>query len=58
MTIEQEAHRLIEECRVYASEIEAIQCALWCAKKVLSNIGNSSNDEYWEGVVNYLQSKI
>lgn len=64
MTAEQQAEKLIDEAYQYApssgatKEAIAIRIAIWCAEKIASNIGFSSNDEYWVDVIKYLNNKI
>jgi hypothetical protein len=61
MTIEQQAEKLIDEGYEYApssgymKEKFAIEIAIWCAKKIASNIGFSDNDEYWSNVIKHLE---
>lgn len=38
-------------------EAISISIAIQCAEKIVSNIGFSVNDEYWVGVIKYLNNK-
>jgi hypothetical protein len=64
MTAQQQAEKLIDEAYLFSSvpewlkEIDATRIAFWCAKKIASNIGFSSNDEYWAEVVECLKEKL
>lgn len=63
MTVEQQAEKLIDEAYQYAPssggtrEAISISIAIQCAEKIVSNIGFSVNDEYWVGVIKYLNNK-
>jgi hypothetical protein len=64
MTVEQQAEKLIDEAYQYTEtgsciqENMAIRIAIWCANNIASNIGFSTNDEYWIDVIKYLNNKL
>ena len=64
MTVEEQAEKLIDEAWQYVPssgrtrEVLSIRIAIWCAEKIVSNIGVSTNDEYWADVIKYLNNKL